>query len=471
MGSRSSIPDPLPTSTAAFRRLVAACRTEDQRGELLDRVRAEYPSFQIERHPWPRRPSRLAPASRRFEERLLEIIRTPRIARDFGWGLQSSHSYAWYDLTRLRSPRFASMLRRWMDGDDDPLAAKAAEHLALMTFDRDVPRLVRAMTRGHWRLRGAVGEGLAATLSHRWASRSFRTRMFEALAAIAAGEVPIPRGKTVARALGQIGDGLRGLSRTGMMRLYGSARVLHPRNRAVAGAVSTLEFEQGYRQHPFRPVDPRLLWPVYEALRNGHLRLLPDLETEPEATLGRILQLTADLDPGRTERECRAILRGAARHETDTLARYAAAALRRCRNIPEADAVLRAAGRRGAIRGDALKVIRAYGLVRHVGYEGLASAMELYRDDLPRAREGLLVLGQGKAASIVADAVRVFGKSAYAKLPRSRREDEELDEATAAALRGLDGRLSRYDRAVNRAVERYIEEHPAAFKAAAPRQG
>ncbi len=466
--------DALPASAAAFRRLVLACRTEDDRNLLLDRIRAEFPSFKVERIPWPRRPAVLPEKARRFETRLLEFVRTPKFGREFGRQLQPSHFYAWHDLTRMRSPRFASMLRAWMDGDDPFLASEAAERLAWMAVDRDLPRFERLLTDGPWRLRGGIGRGLAGTSSHRWASRAFRTRMFESLASIACGEVPIPIRREVEDALAQIGDGLRGLNQAGMIRLFRSERALHPRNRAVAGAIFALEFEQQYGDAPYKPVDPCLLWPVFEALRGGQLRLPVDpgsgRETGPERTMGGILLLAADGDPARAELECGAILRGKRRSDEGTLVRYARAARRRCRNIPEPDAVLRVAGRGGAIRGDALRIIGAYSLLWDAVEEGLAYCLSSLDDRWRRARDGLLVLGNDRAAAILEEAGAIFERSALARLPRSRRLDEELDEATRRALEALDVRLGRHWRAVRRAVELYIEEHPGKFAAAAPRR-
>lgn len=80
------------------------------------------------------------------------------------------------------------------------------------------------------------------------------------------------------------------------------------------------------------------------------------------------------------------------------------------------------------------------------------------------------MLGHAEAAAIVAKAAGLFESSEYARLPRSRRGDAELDEATTRALDALGGRLCRDADALNRAIERYIEEHPAAFAAAAPRR-
>ncbi len=469
-------PGRLPESMAAFRRIVAAAKREPAREELLVRVCRELPRY--ESVVLGRRLAEVGrtPEGRLFEARLLEFVREPKVGRRYDGGLQLSHHRAWGDLVALRSRRFVTMLRRWITDDDRILAAEAGQHLAQLGMDADASRVVGALEGGTWRMRRGIGLGLKLGADAGLMSERFRRRVFDAVVPLVCGEVNIPRTWAAEFAVCNLTDALVAMDRQRALAVLSSGRALHGRNGGIREVLLKLDHEREGRPRQFRAVDPELLWPLYGALRDGRLRLQEDREGTRQwrvhQAMGLILTLAADRDPVRTAREARGVLKTKKESEWGWLRRGARAALKRCRNFPEPEAVLRAHWKgRVKFRGEALKVVQAYALLEHVLSDGLPAYFDNMGDDWAGAHAGLLAIGQKEAAGIVAEGARVVMAFASPKTKGSVRAAAlEMDEAATAKLERLNDRFYTHIDRVRGAVERYIAGHAGAFGAVAPKR-
>lgn len=468
-------PGRLPESMAAFRRIVAAAKREPAREELLVRVCRELPRY--ESVVLGRRLAEVGrtPEGRLFEARLLEFVREPKVGRRYDGGLQLSHHSAWGDLVALRSRRFATMLRRWFAGADPILAAEAGKHLAWMGMEADRARVVLALREGSWRMRGEVALGLSFGAADDRLSDRFRSGAFDAIVPLLCGEAPTPRTAAAELAISSLAETLLELDRKAALEVLTSGRVLHARNLAIGGVLRQLSSARDERPRGFPAVDPGLLWPVYEAVQGGRLRFRRSengADWKGEQVMGDCLVLAADRDPARVMRECRAILADKRFENGLPLKHSARAAIKRCRNVPEPEAVLRAHWKgRVKFRGEALKVVQAYALLEHVLSDGLPAYFDNMGDDWAGAHAGLLAIGQKEAAGIVAEGARVVMAFASPKTKGSVRAAAlEMDEAATAKLERLNDRFYTHIDRVRGAVERYIAGHPEGFGSVAPKR-
>lgn len=455
---------PLPSRLRDFAALVRAARTEQQREQLRDRIHREFP------RPGRRvRPIERATSTRLLEQRLLEFVRVPAASRQYGWELQNSHFEAWRDLVRGRSRGFARMLRVWMRGPDALLAAEAAEHLAWMGLDTDRSRIIRSVLSGPWRMRAEIAQGLGRAALHRQLSRRFRQGAFEAICRVLTGPDSTATVSSADEAFGNFADALLALDRSRGRAMLSGPRVLRPDSTAIRMVMLRLSSDREDHPGAYRtPIDPALLWPIYEALRDGRLRLptgmISDRRRSADQAMGVILTFTADGDPVRTVRECRPILRRRP-DGYDTLKEGARLALKRCRKVPEPDAVLRAFWRnpRGFDR-DAASVARAYELLDHYHGDGLSLYFCNLGEHWRGAHAGLELVGAEAAARVVRDAAGVV--EAFGKVHDRRSATGAHDAMDAAArrrLERLDGRFGTLTAGVLAAIERYIGRYPRDF--------
>ena len=472
----------LPTNPAHFAALVRAARTEDQREALWRRIIGEFKQYDSIIEPGPREPrAARTPAGRLFERRLLEFIRTPAVIRSIN-ELDASHGTSWQDLVSLRSRPFGAMLRRWTRHQHPRVAEEAAHHIAWMGLDADRGWVLRILTRKAsgrtarttWKTRKEIATGLTDAANDNRLSATYRRAAFDAILRLFTGPESTVVSNSVDEAFSELAGALIALDpRRGPAALT-DPRVLRPDTTAAWALTHQLNLDRDDRPGAYKkPIDPTLLWPVYDALRDGRLRLPGGTSEDPEqrirGSMGNILTLAADGDPIRTTRECRAMLAGP-KKKWDPLRNGAQVALRRCRKIPEAFQLLQrywkaTLGRGGKERKspfgpDATKVIEAYALYDHFLSDGLDCYFGNMGWHWRRAITGLDLIGAHAAARLIREAAKIAEASGPL---RDGRSASNWSKATFDKLERLDKRFDPFAPAIQSAVERYIARHSGDF--------
>jgi hypothetical protein len=459
--------EPLPISEAAFKELADAARDRKTRAELVARCIEEFDRAGGHEKATPN-------ALRLFESRLFEFLRWPRSgsnpspsgAPTFAQ-LEFGFNHVWPELGYLQSERFALWLETLLAGPDRTLAHEAVTHIARAGLDRSLPLLCQLASGDDLSMARAAVAGAGVAAFRGVASERFRERMFKAVRPLVDGSRDPGSSGDASKLVDSAVGTLLFLDEKGAVALMCSPACIWPGNPALRKVVLTIE---GCRDNPSTRREARvsadLLWPIYDAARQGTLR--PGHPKGHAQLAGAILTLTADCDPERTRRECREAMKTTG-EGWNWLREGAAKALKRCKQIPEPGAVLAWVDRRpGKLGGDAEDVIRAYELAEHVIQDGL----KLYFHNIGRhwksALAGLTTMKLEKAAGTLSQAASVFGPTGPPATDRARRAAcESLDEEAAAKLEKLDGAFEALAPSVLARVEKYIARHPGAFAKAA----
>jgi hypothetical protein len=176
---------------------------------------------------------------------MLEIVRTPRATRQYGWMLWTAQQYACDDLVRMRSPAFARVLKEWIAGKDRMLAAEAGMFLAWMGRDQDVSFLRRQILEGQARLVAHIASGIELAIRHKHVGKDFKEHLVRELTAYITGERQLLRGTAEDRikAYSAITAMLVIAGRRKAIKLLGGTSVLNSHNPAIRAAVLQLTFE------------------------------------------------------------------------------------------------------------------------------------------------------------------------------------------------------------------------------------
>lgn len=456
----------LPQSIPAFRKLVAAQRTEEALEALYKQTQAEWRRYSaIFRH-GPNRPAEAdTPEGRLFERRLLEIVRTPRGRQEYGWRVWSGQYTAWGDLVRMRSEPFRRMLRQWIAGSHRNLAAQAAMHLAWMGRKADVPALRRIIGAAGPRMIDEVASGAAHAVQHKRMEPGVTEQLLRAMTPYITCAKRLRPASPDARngALSSIVTFTMRADRRAAIRLLSGPAVLRPDNPALRSALLTLTFdaESNPASYP-RNINARAVWAAYEALRS------PRRKAEShDQILGMLLVLGAYAEPARATREIKA-LRGEIRG-SDWLQLHSREARNICRNIPSPETLLdRLYAGALKLKPDAMAVVEAYSMHRYVLGDGLEGYLSDMGHKWEQAHKGLLIVGQTKPA----EALAVAAKRAFGNHRIKTRKD--VDRATDANIgtteKEWDAFVKVCDRYwkpaenVPRAIERHIAAHPDHFR-------
>jgi hypothetical protein len=398
------------------------------------------------------------------EARLIEFVRTPRLERR---NLALSQSDAWIELAERRSKRFAVLLRRLMRSTEDAIASEAGEYLAWMGFEEDHGRVIRGLRSGSWRMREKIASGVVIAKHRRWLSRAFQAKVWREMEAFVTGERGYASGLGVRDAvLGMINSMLE-LDRRAGMRLLKGNRAIRAGNLALGEVIGELASQQEYYPDRFgREVDPGLLWPVFEALKSGRVRLLPwGAMKQPERkleTMAQILRLASDRDPVRTKREANRLLKLGV---SDGVRSELRVALRRCKGVPEVDALVQVFYKRPRSFGkNASLALRAAELREHVLGDGLDGYFSNMGRNWKEAAAGMRLVGATAAAGILTRAAKVVSEYGSLKDNRSALDASiAMEEAGDTRLKKLeDAMWEELDR-VHAGVERYIAGHVEEF--------
>lgn len=404
-------------------------------------------------------------AGRRYEWRLLELTAQAVIRREY-CGLAPSQFEAWNTLVHLRSPQFAKRLRGWLRSGTQ-LSALSAQYLAWMGLTVDRPALLGLLKRAKWSVRGHIAQGLGLSVRHKHVDPKSAQRSFVEMAPLVCGEVPVPRTAEAEEALRDLCKALVSIDRRRALELFRSPRALHARNPAVRNILLELDAIRQDGPHLHRPLDPELLWPIFEALRRGGLKLPLGSYLKSgvlEQTLGLILILAAELDPVRTLRECRVILDD--RKSESSLRDDAKQALKLCKGAPDPAAVMAAFVRKPRGFGPRVtKVLRVLELADHCVTDGLALYFANLGEHWRTAAAGLEMMGCGAALKILREAGRLVESFESLKDSRSAMKTaENVDGKANAKLDKLGERMDAQIDAVRAAAEREMSRNPREYR-------
>jgi hypothetical protein len=377
-----------------------------------------------------------------------------------------AHHRAWEDLALLGSEAFACRLKSWTSSETPGLARAAARYLAFMARPRDLSLVRRLLDRGPWGVRTEIAHGL------RWAGEARRlashdsAKAFEALAQLACGEVPMPPSGAAESAASAAIEALNVLAPSKAASLMRSARAIHRRNPALRAVLLHIDSDRIHDPDGHTSLDSTLLWPVYDAVKSGRLKLAlsPDLKKGGVSqVLGLILILAADRDPIATRAACRRVL--ADRRADESLHRDARAAVRLCLGVPDPEAVLSVFSRSPRRFGTrATKVLSAFTLVDHSLREGLVGYFANSGHHWRAAAGGLAILGCEKPRGILrraAGAVESFGpltdRAAVARTTAS------MTDAADAKVDALGDQLMSYHHSICAAINREMTARPREY--------
>ena len=470
--SKPQPPQPLSLSTspAAFASAVRALRTENARDAFRERIISEcrcYPS--LLKH-GVRPPAAAKTADGRLcEQRLLEFTRRFIIVRDFLRERSLAQTYAWRDLTHMRSAAFAERLTMWVRDPDLLIASEAANHLAWMGRRQHLPLLTKlvsgATSKPNARMVEAIAEGAYLSWFHRHAQPGFLKAITKALTPYMTGEKQLagkPDGMSHPqfKAFYDISKYLLQADRRGAMALLAGDKVLFPQNPALRGVLhALLEVVEERPKAVGRAVDASAAWSVLEFWRDERLGSLYGSKF-----VGQSLVLGALADPVRGVREAKS-LRALAKDDR-TLAEYVTIAVRVCRDIPEPRTLLsRKHSGKLRVSPDAAAVIAAYELAEHVNGDGLSLYFHNMGDEWSAAHRGLMLIGLDRAARALAVAAKiVFGAARITTPADAQRVYIALPPNREAVLDAACNAYEKIGDGVFAAVERYIGKHPEKFR-------
>ncbi len=459
-------PKPLPQDPPAFARLVAELKLEDHRYALYWAIAGELRG-QSKVYASRKRPAIARTKDGRvYESRLLALTRVPAFHAMYG-GLQPSHFQAWSDLVHLRSPEFAARLRGWLRSKESEFGCAAAEHLAWMGLKSDMPRMFRMLGTARWKVRGFVAEGLARACLHGHVDAGTARRCFDALTKMVCGEVKVPRTIEADEVLYKLPEHLRHVDERRALALLRSPRALHQRNPAIRSIMLHHSSVQRDEPHLHRPLDPELVWPIFDAVRTGEFKLVPRSYFKDggrDQVLGMLLGFAGEGDPVRTKQECRRILDDP--KSDDALRRDAREALKRCKGVPDPDAVLSVFWRKpGAFGPRATKVLRVLEMVDHCLRDGLPLYFANLGEHWRVAAAGLEMLGCAGALKVLKESGRLVESFGSMKNRRAVIDTTGgMDAAADAKLERFGDRMDGHLSAIRAAAEREMGRNPGDYR-------
>lgn len=449
MGKRPAKPEPLPALLDDFRELVARARREQEREALLTRVQDEYKS----------QPRKTRAAQGRFEERLLAFIDRPALARDASLPLHFSHMEAWAELLELRSRGFAQQLRKFIKSADRGLRGEAAEYLAWLAFEEDLPTILKILRSkdGHVVAKAAGGAGSAAAWDR--LSEEQRRRLFEAIARV------INRGQQEIAAADELGDlpkSLVKLNPVAAAGVLGSKKCLSPENGLARSIVSELvALSEDVLAEQWKPVDAGLLWTLFESAKRRRVR--GRAAEVHKGFLANILKLTAQSEPNRTRREAKELQKELPRDQTG-VARALREVLMRCENVPDPLSLWAWMDRNpGRLLKEVEQRMRAFELSQHMMTDGIAGYFDNAGDRWAEALAGLRLLSLSREAEQFEAIAGSFAPGAR----QSRGRAKMKDAIAPAAARKLERLCKAFDakaQFIAAAIERCMVAQPELFR-------
>ncbi len=363
----------------------------------------------------------------------------------------------------LRSLPLTELLVKYLRWPVANVRHNAAEMLAWTALDRNLRQLVRIARGEDAGLIQHIATGAAKAVEFRHASKSFRARLFNALAPVATGKrryKPIP---DLSGALSDVPLSLASLDKRRAKSLLTSPECLAPKNPAVLGVLRYLTRED--------PIDPKArppvanseyLWPLYHSIARRRAAVSKKNMLNAQ---GLALQALARADPKKAKAEAHAILR----KKTSTalaLANDARKVLRVCANTPEPmNAYLQLIDNPGAFPNAAADVLQAYELAQHTLRDGLQAYFDNMGECVVQAQRGLQRLGLQDESRLVGKARALFWKQ---RPPRANSRDaasEALRDADIAKINSINEAIDNVVSKIERAVENFMMEHPKAFVA------
>jgi hypothetical protein len=442
-------PDPLPVQPREFARLVASARGEEEREALLTRIREAFHG----------RARRTRADRNLFESRLLAFIETPARRRDLTLPLHFSHMDAWAELLELRPASFARLLRSFLRSSDRRLRGEAAEYLAWLAFDQDTSTILNLLRSTDGLIVGKAASGARSAAGWKFASPSYRKRLFEGIARVVLGEQRISLASEELRC---IPESLVALDPRGALQLLRSDRCLRADNPLLDSIVLELvSLSGGIPAHQWRPIHSEALWPIFEQVRSRPMR---GRAAEGRGILiANLLNLTADADPARTRHEANALLKSTPRTQTG-IKRVLREAVLRCEDVPNPLKLWAWMDRNpGCLPKPAEQRMRAFELSQHMMSDGIIgyfdNAGECWRDALA----GLKLLKLTREAAQLEEIARALGPKA--KLARrDRKGNDGTSPAAAKQLKRLCDAFDARADGIATALERFMAADPALFR-------
>lgn len=385
---------------------------------------------------------------------MLELTSKPEL--DGGY-LSDIQSDAWSELVERRSNLFTTQLRGFTRGTRT-VRDHAIEHLAWMGSDGVIADVRRYLRGKDLRDLHAAMVGALNAVVYGWATRSFTTAAYEAVEPIVTGRRDLGTSAAAAAATFTAVGALLAINRGRAIRVMKSGVCLRAGNRALLAVVLGLSSIQRESPKEFRaPIDAGLLWRVYEAASAGRIR---DSKRRG-AVRGVILIFTADTDPHRTRAEASRLVR-----RKGEGGNFAAEALRRCDDVPEAlDALVRMVQSPRRFGREARQVLRAYELAQQVLSDGLAAYYGNCGASLKQADAGLRLMKLERASRLLMEGARVLVPGTKSPTAAAlARGGECLTTEQRRRLDGIERKFERVNGLILRGVERYIARNAEQFR-------
>lgn len=436
--------DTLPASISEFKELVAAQRNDESLDDLYELVKREG-----------RARNERAPML--LEKRLLEIVRQPRIAREWGdrelWFAQQC---ALRDLAERDAKSLPRLLNGWLRDDDDDVRSYAAQFLAHMGRNAHVAKLKRLGREGHAVVVERLAGGVECAKSNRTAEAGFLDTMFDAMTPCVTGVSPLSQGtkRQQYEAYGAVARMLLMISRRRAFAILAGPSAIHVDNPAVDAIVSELESDLDDSPKAVRGlIDAQAVWATYDAFSKRRL-------SKPRArAVGSLLVIGAHVDPVKAAAE-EPELRG---HDDPFLVRRLDRVTQICKGVPSMSTLINKYIDR-KLKPQAQAVVTAYVFGQQVLGEGVEGCLGNIGHEWKSAHKGLHVIGQAKAA----DALK-----ACAGIPFASRRLKSNDDAWRLLEAMTPKQRQAFDKAAKKlwdhagdmmtAAERYIGANPAKF--------
>jgi hypothetical protein len=450
----------LPESLTALERQFHRA-SDDERSAILEAIQAQVPHRQ---YMAPGRP-RSTPALRLFEARLLAISRRP-VPDSFLTGykaLEVIQGYAWRDLVDIQSDAFIPLLKKllrttpWVRPD-------VLMHLAWTGRDRLLPIVLRALKSPKPRDVYQASHGLKLAVIHKRAGPRFVKIAFEALVPFVTGDVNLGRTDAARDAHFAAAEALLDIDHRRALALFKSPACLYPKNRAALAVLFRLQSTLEESEPKFgKPVDPSLLWRLYEASLAGKAPTFPGRD---DGLQGLILVLAADTDPIRTKQEAHSLIKRLKHEQWSQGADFAREAIRRAKKIPEPRPCLLRLDRSSRnFSQDAADVLRAYELADHVLTDGLILYYYNCGVHLPDALRGLQLIDAPEAAKLLKQGAKTLVPTRATPSHRDlKRAYDAMISSTRTALAKLERDFERRNDSILTGVERYIAAHADQFR-------
>jgi len=445
----------LPESILEFRQLLARS-SADERRVIAKAVESHYTDYRLNLTTEGRAPA--TAAKRIYEQRLLELLRKPIVHDgDMDWVQVDA-------MSRLVAMRFASApgaLRPFLRARSPKVRVWAADYFSWIGKDAILPSVLRLIRSKDARIAKAAIVGAGRAVVYRWASAKFRRAILRELVPLVTGRRRVPRNEAgnglLNSAVGRYAD-----LEQAKKSLLNRKECLHAGNHALPNVLFKLVVLRRDKPNEFSLPDAGLLWSLHDAVMVGRTATLP---SGTHGTLAAILNLTADLDPARTQSECKTLLKQC-EGEPQVFASIQSA-MRRCRSIPEAHHCLMWMYEHpGRLSPSAERTLRAFELASFVLDEGFPAYFYDCGEHWRVAHAGLELVGEAKAAAIVTRGAKVLARTGPpADAKRARALGLSLSPSQEARLEKIGKEYARVGDGVIAAVERYIASHVRDFAA------